>query len=651
MRLTVATRIVGGFLAVLLLAAGIVAVGLIGLSDVNSNLHAVTDRAAPMIDASARMQAAMQEARAAVMLHYQSSVLSELATSENEFQLAKKQYDAALQDLNQLAEADPNVLQALNSARNASTAVFDIGPKVLKAHRDDLEKGQLVIKQKRELGDMSDELSALLSEVKDPKAQAWDKATGDISKSVVAALDKLNPFAVIAATKDIEAKFTATDEFATALPDSEKAVAAATRFKTAAIGKQGLLGLYVAQLQLRKDASQMLQEVGKASRNAGNQLAILNKAVSELTLGAKEAADTSVSWSQRLLLGFGIVALLVSVVVAYLISNAISSQLKQLAGSMAQIEHSLDFTQRVQVKGNDEVADTAISFNHLVETVQAALRDTREASTNIAAVAHKLLNAANQVSDGSVKQSEAASAMAAAVEQLSTSISHVTDSASSAHELTHNAGNGARTGADIITNTVQEMTSISGEISRLGTSVDELGIRSNEISSIVQVIKEVAAQTNLLALNAAIEAARAGEQGRGFAVVADEVRQLAERTTGATKDIVEKINAIQQSVDLAVKAAHTSVGQMDSGVALVKKAGSAMETITSGADQVEKTVYAISGALVEQNSTGHLIATNVEQIAQMIDQNTQAASDASTLARDLESVVMKLEASISRFRN
>ncbi|MGQ5521994.1 HAMP domain-containing methyl-accepting chemotaxis protein [Chitinimonas sp. PSY-7] len=651
MRLTVATRIAGGFMAVLLLAAGIVIVGLVGLSKVNSNLLAVTDGAAPMIDASARMQAATLEARAAVMLHYQSSTPSELTAIEAEFQTAKAQYDSASQALNKLAESDPNILQAFNSGHSASAQIFDMGPKVLQAHRDDVEKGLLVTKQKRELGDMGDELSALLAETKNPKAQEWDKTAVEVSKSVIAALDKVNPFAVNAAAKEIGAKFAVADEFAAAAPEADKAIAASARLKAAAIGEKGLLGLYVAQLQLRKNASQMLQDMGKASKSANNQLVVLNKAVSELTLNAKETADDSVSWSQRLLMGFGVVALLVSVAVAYWISHAISGQLKQLSGAMSQIERDLDFTQRVQVIGNDEVAATAVSFNHLVATVQAALRDTREASTNIAEVARSLLQAANQVSDGSIKQSAASGTMASAIEELSTSISQVSDSASSAHELTHNAGNSARAGADIITNTVHEMTAISSEISQLGMSVDELGKRSKEISSIVQVIKEVAAQTNLLALNAAIEAARAGEQGRGFAVVADEVRLLAERTTGATKDIVEKINAIQDSVETAVKAVRSTVGQMDSGVVLVKKAGDAMSTITEGATEVEKTVYTISDALVEQNSTGHLIAANVEQIAQMVDQNTRAANDASSLARNLESVVQKLEASISRFRN
>lgn len=250
-----------------------------------------------------------------------------------------------------------------------------------------------------------------------------------------------------------------------------------------------------------------------------------------------------------------------------------------------------------------------------------------------------------------MKQSDATGAMAAAVEQLSTSISQVSDNARQAKAMSDETGSKARDGAQVIDRTVNEMNTISAEISRLGKNVDELGAHSNEISNIVKVIREVAEQTNLLALNAAIEAARAGDQGRGFAVVADEVRKLAERTTTATQDIGTMIGSIQSSVAAAVESVHNTVRLVDSDVELTRQAGGAIEVITLDTTKVDDEISSIANALEEQNSAGQLIAQNVEQVAQMTEQNTNASNEASELARELERVVKQLEVSISRFRD
>jgi len=279
------------------------------------------------------------------------------------------------------------------------------------------------------------------------------------------------------------------------------------------------------------------------------------------------------------------------------------------------------------------------------------LHDTHKAATDIATVARKLLAAAGLVAEGSMKQSDATGAMAAAVEQLSTSISQVSDNARQARVVSDESGSKARDGALVIDRTVTEMGTISEEIDRLGKNVDDLGGHSKEISNIVKVIREVADQTNLLALNAAIEAARAGEQGRGFAVVADEVRKLAERTTGATQEIGTMIGAIQTSVAAAVESVHNTVRLVNNDAELTRQAGGAIQAITVGTARVDEEISNIANALEEQNSAGQLIAVNVEQVAQMTEQNTSASTEASELARELESVVKQLEVSISRFRD
>ena len=258
----------------------------------------------------------------------------------------------------------------------------------------------------------------------------------------------------------------------------------------------------------------------------------------------------------------------------------------------------------------------------------------------VASASQQLASTSEQLAISTAQQSEAASGMAAAVEEMTVSINHVSDSANEAKHVTGETGSLSEDGRRIIQDTVEEMQLIVATVTEASVTIHAVGENSQRISSIVQVIKDVADQTNLLALNAAIEAARAGEQGRGFAVVADEVRKLAERTAQATTEISGMIGAVQSSAQTAVVTMQHAVTRVDCGKTMAGPAGESMNGISDGAGRVVAAVNEISSALREQSMASNDIAANVEKIAQMSEENSAATREAADTARQLEALAV-----------
>ncbi|MBK8113995.1 MAG: methyl-accepting chemotaxis protein [Candidatus Accumulibacter sp.] len=230
------------------------------------------------------------------------------------------------------------------------------------------------------------------------------------------------------------------------------------------------------------------------------------------------------------------------------------------------------------------------------------------------------------------------------------SIERVASNAQAANQLAHNAGAQSHASSGVVESAADEMRRIAGAVGSSVNQIETLGRQSQEISTVVSAIREIADQTNLLALNAAIEAARAGEQGRGFAVVADEVRKLAERTAHSTQDIGGMILQIQKGTNAAVASMANGKQQVEQGVTLVGNAREAMLRIRGDADLVVASVAAISDTLQEQGSSSTQIAGDVERIAAMIDRNRDEVGDIVRAAKELGNTADELQDAVGQFR-
>ncbi|WP_319002347.1 methyl-accepting chemotaxis protein [Quatrionicoccus australiensis] len=320
-----------------------------------------------------------------------------------------------------------------------------------------------------------------------------------------------------------------------------------------------------------------------------------------------------------------------------------------IASAVAKRIASGDLTTPVEVAANDQDSLLA-NIRTMQDTLRSMISTIIGNAVEVSSAANQLLNASEEVADRARQQSDAASSMAASVEEMAVSIDQVTENAAEAHGISEESRTISEEGATVIHNAATEMRLISEAVQSSSNIVEELGHQSNQITSIVNTIKEIADQTNLLALNAAIEAARAGEQGRGFAVVADEVRKLAERTTLSTTEIGGMVAKIQNGTKSAVDSMQAGVEQVASGVELANQAGQSINRIRDGALRVSFVVNGISDSIREQGTASNDIAQKLETIAQMSEESAIAVRHTADAARRLHSLSDSLHQTVAQFK-
>ncbi len=329
--------------------------------------------------------------------------------------------------------------------------------------------------------------------------------------------------------------------------------------------------------------------------------------------------------------------------------EAITIPIKDGANVLTRIA-SGDLTARVT---NDYNGDQKI----ITESINSVANSLTDAMSNVRDMVNSLVNASTQISSsteemaaGTQEQSSQSTEVASAVEQMTSTILDTSRNAGKAAEFSKRAGETAKKGGEVVKQTVHGMNRVAEVVHSAAITVKELGKSSDQIGEIIKVIDDIADQTNLLALNAAIEAARAGEQGRGFAVVADEVRKLAERTTKATKEIASMIKQIQSDTNNAVDSIESGTHEVEAGKESATKAIEALSEIIESTDKTIDVVNQVAAASEEQSAAAEEIRHSIEGISNVTMQSAAGIQQIAGTAEDLRNLTNNLQALVNKFK-
>jgi methyl-accepting chemotaxis protein len=365
---------------------------------------------------------------------------------------------------------------------------------------------------------------------------------------------------------------------------------------------------------------------------------------------SRQQANASLGSLVNSMLAITLVAVVLAVAIGFLVARSILLPLRAAMGVAATVAAG-DLAAPISTKlGKDEAGQVLSSLADMQTHLRGLVEGIRADADRVAASASQVSSAAGAVQASAAQQSGAAATIASSIEEMTTSVSHLSDNAAEANRLAEQSQALSSEGGAIIEQAARDMVNISTTVQETADVIRTLGEKSAEISTVVTTIKDIADQTNLLALNAAIEAARAGEQGRGFAVVADEVRKLAERTANSTSAIADMVAAIQSGALAAVNRIETSVEEVKSGVGQAEQAGRSIRQIRESSSQVLHVISTISHALREQSNASAEIARRVEQITDMAEQNAQTVRGAATAASGMEDLARSLKQGVDRFR-
>jgi methyl-accepting chemotaxis protein len=549
------------------------------------------------------------------------------------------------------AFADPERLAAVGNAEKALAAFSDAAEEL---HGIVTERNRLIADRLNVIG------PRLVDRVRENQDAKLEAANIDQLAPAIALADSVMLMRLTAAQylrsyseTDLERVLTASDE-AFATLRTMKAAESDSAALGVLNGIETELGTYTETFRsigdlVRKRNSIVADRISPAAEQiAAARVTISDSLVADGS-AVRDEVNGDLAASRVQTITAACIAIAVAVALAFVVSRGISGPIRVFLERFDLIARG-DFTQRVVCKTKDEIGELANGFNALIEQIAGLISSVQDTANQVSAAATEVAATSEQMASSSDHQRSQLTQVAAAIEEMAATITEVSGRAGEVSRQSTEAGGQATEGGEIVRQTVDEMGLIAGQVESTSAAVSQLSEKAVQIGEILTVINDIADQTNLLALNAAIEAARAGEHGRGFAVVADEVRKLAERTQEATQEVSRSIGEIQTSTGDATQMMAASRDRVNSGVTLARQAGDSLENIVKGSTTVAQSIDSIASAVEEQSATTTELARSVEVISASADEATQGANQAAAAATQLSGNAETLRELVARFK-
>ena len=662
MKGSVIKRMYAGFALIIIMFAITITIMMNSMNQIHKNFESVSNTSMPLVSLSNQTSVQLLSADKSFkdFLTTQSSnrmtaMRSEFGVSQENFANTLSQLEAAssndaalLERIAQLREMEQRYFTEAAEAMNNYEAMFVAQAQVQKAARDFQRlHSELSIGMKEYVDDQSSISVKVMAKSYFIKLKDAEMITSDaLASSDIEFVQK----AVNKNKKAVTHLNYAYRGLSTQLPPLKKVFDDSVQKFSKDVGKKGgVLDKHNNYLQAKNALYINIANLAVEVDNAMGILDSFNAAAGEqLNTSLVEAGEV---YDQGLVnaIGIGLVVTLFAAAIGYHIAQSVREPLTRILSTLEGLTEG-DMTQRIEIRYNNEFSRVSGHINTLADSLHNILVELNDAADNLTDTASTNQKTSSQTQSQLSSQREQTANVATAMTEMSHSVQEVAQSAQSSLEMVQQVETASESGRQIMNTNISTINQLESRLNESVDAVGELQKMSSQIGSILDVIRNIAEQTNLLALNAAIEAARAGEQGRGFAVVADEVRVLAQRTTQSTTEIETMIANLQSSSKVAGKVIESCMSDMDMSVQQASNANSAMEEIQALILEISHMSTHISQAAAEQSETSGDIARNIEDINHIADASYQAMSSIAMASESLTKLASQQGDLVHRFK-